>query len=57
MGQKDRKMRAGGAGAATGLLIGAVGSVLHGRGSPRQAAPAALFMAVVLGVGAAFRQP
>ena len=58
MGALERKSRAGVAGACTGLVIGSVGSVLHsGRVNPRLAAPAAMFMAVVLGFGAAFRQP
>ena len=54
MGIWERKAKAGAIGGVTGFMVGGAGSALQMRG--RHAGPAALFLACVIGFGAAFRQ-
>lgn len=55
MGAWERKAKAGAIGGVTGFMVGGAAAALQMRG--RHAGPAALFLAVVIGTGAAFRQP
>ena len=59
MGAFERKSTAAVTGGATGLVVGVVGSFLHQnmRFYPKTTPAAGFFMMVVLGAGAAFRQP
>ena len=54
MGVWERKAKAGAIGAVTGFMVGGAAAALQMRG--RHAGPAALFLACVIGAGAAFRQ-
>ena len=54
MGIWERKAKAGAIGGATGFMVGGAAAALQMRG--RHAGPAALFLACVIGFGAAFRQ-
>jgi hypothetical protein len=54
MGVWERKAKAGAIGGATGFMVGGAAAALQMRG--RHAGPAALFLACVIGFGAAFRQ-
>ena len=54
MGVWERKAKAGAIGGATGVMVGGAAAALQMRG--RHAGPAALFLACVIGFGAAFRQ-
>ncbi len=54
MGVWERKAKAGAIGGVTGFMVGGAAAALQMRG--RHAGPAALFLACVIGIGAAFRQ-
>ena len=54
MGVWERKAKAGAIGGVTGFMVGGAAAALQMRG--RHAGPAALFLACVIGAGAAFRQ-
>ena len=54
MGVWERKAKAGAIGGATGFMVGGAAAALQMRG--RHAGPAALYLACVIGIGAAFRQ-
>ena len=54
MGVWERKAKAGAIGGVTGFMVGGAAAALQMRG--RHAGPAALFLACVIGFGAAFRQ-
>ena len=54
MGIWERKAKAGAIGGVTGFMVGGAAAALQMRG--RHAGPAALFLACVIGAGAAFRQ-
>ncbi len=54
MGVWERKAKAGAIGGVTGFMVGGAAAALQMRG--RHAGPVALFLACVIGFGAAFRQ-